>query len=585
LLGRSVVAGDITFQFHLADDASQLGGLTAELRARSRTERSDIFWAVALNKEIDAEVVELFRSRKVIEIKEREARTTAETGLVNEEARRRDGHWKELRRRFSTACLAGSVFSRGNDRSPGADASDVGKSVTAILSHVTPEIFDRFQEAAARTSDARKGTDALLAAENLRGLPTVFTTLGLVRDDKGSIVFEVDRAPLREVLARIQQQSDYGQAANGRLLADEFAKEPFGWEFEVVRMLALCLLRAGWIETTSKGQTFDSATGSAAVDTFTGNATFRQASFRPRKRIDFPEVVKAAEAFSHTFGSEVPELNQAAIVGRLREEIARAVDRVSDAVVVLRTNRLPGTGALDAGLEPMQAIVRGSEDSALTTFNASHRSIKDAIKRAAELKDALTEPHLADIERARTVLAVAGPFLATETDIGEDLRSASAELDDLLARETFFRELPAIDQHAVALAGEYERRHAAALAERAEAYDRALAELRGTPGWADLATADQASIALPLERGRSTVDGAGVPIHQLRLETQLCPARLQSAVEAVLRAVAGDRVATINLRPYFAGGIETEEQLDAAIAGIREACTRLIGAGKKIVIG
>ena len=36
---------------------------------------------------------------------------------------------------------------------------------------------------------------------------------------------------------------------------DEFAKEPFGWDFEVVRLLVLSLLRAGKIEATSKGQT------------------------------------------------------------------------------------------------------------------------------------------------------------------------------------------------------------------------------------------------------------------------------------------------------------------------------------------
>ena len=41
----------------------------------------------------------------------------------------------------------------------------------------------------------------------------------------------------------------------------------------------------------------------------------------------------------------------------------------------------------------------------------------------------------------------------------------------------------------------------------------------------------------------------------------------------------------MNLRPYFAGGIETEEQLEAALTGIREECGRLIGAGKKIVLG
>ena len=40
----------------------------------------------------------------------------------------------------------------------------------------------------------------------------------------------------------------------------------------------------------------------------------------------------------------------------------------------------------------------------------------------------------------------------------------------------------------------------------------------------------------------------------------------------------------ISLRPFFTGGIETEEQLEAALDGIREECSRLIGEGKKIVV-
>ena len=45
----------------------------------------------------------------------------------------------------------------------------------------------------------------------------------------------------------------------------------------------------------------------------------------------------------------------------------------------------------------------------------------------------------------------------------------------------------------------------------------------------------------------------------------------------------GGRVVTVNLATFFSGGIETEEQLDAALEGIREQCARLIGAGKKVV--
>jgi hypothetical protein len=106
---------------------------------------------------------------------------------------------------------------------------------------VLPEVFDRFKEAAAKATDVKKGTDALFTAENLQGLPSVFGSIGLLRDEKGKTVFRTESGTLKEVLDRIEERANYGDTASGRYLTDEFAKEPFGWDFEVVRLLVLSL--------------------------------------------------------------------------------------------------------------------------------------------------------------------------------------------------------------------------------------------------------------------------------------------------------------------------------------------------------
>jgi hypothetical protein len=378
-------------------------------------------------------------------------------------------------------------------------------------------------------------------------------------------------------------QRGNGNTASGRFLADELAKEPFGWDFEVVRLLVLSLLRAGKIQATSKGQTIDSATGIEARDTFSNNNFFRQASFRPKKGIEFEELVKASEAFRDTFGSEVRELNAGAIVLELRKEIARHEDPVASAHGQIITHRLPGAGVLEGAIGQMKAILRGSEDNAISTFNASHRSIKDAIKRATEIKQSLSEPRLQDLDRARKALSKAWPFLRTEADVSEDLRTKAAELEDLLSRETFYRELPTIEQHASAIDAEYTRRFDEALEARITAYTRALERLAQTPGWDAIDQDRQEKLAVPLERGK-TRDQEGIPIPQLRSELDACETRLQDAIAELHRIVDGDRVATVRLGGYFSGGIETEEQLDAALAGIREECSRLIGTGKKVIV-
>jgi hypothetical protein len=581
--GREITSGDIMFQVHLAEDGKDFDALAAELRTRSQQERKHVFWAIPLTDAIDRETVELFRSKEMLARKERETKGEDTPALIAEERVRLRRHSDELRRLLKAAALSGRIYFRGNDRSPSDRAVDVGKTAAEVLGQVLPEVFDRFKEAAAKATDVKKGTDALFTAENLQGLPSVFSSLGLLRDEKGKTVFRTESGPLKEVLDRIEERANYGDTASGRYLADEFAKEPFGWDFEVVRLLVLSLLRAGKIEATSKGQTLDTVTGVEARETFSNNNLFRQASFRPKKGIEFEELVKASEAFRDTFGSEVKELNASSIVAELRKEVARNEDTVASALATLTAHRLPGGTVLEDAIGQMKAILRGSEDNAIATFNASHRAIKDAIKRAVELEQVLSEPRLHDLERAREAQSNLWTFLEQEADIADDLRMCATELEDLLQRETFFKELPAIEQHTRALELEYQRRFDEALDARVAAYTKAFDKLVKTPGWTEIDEDQQRRLAEPFERGMKR-DETGVTIPQLRADRDACDGRLRAAIAELRRIIDGERVVTVSVASYFAGGIETEEQLEAALDGIREECARLIGAGKKVII-
>lgn len=131
--GRDVIQGDMVFHVHLADEGKAFQSLATELRARSQQERKQVFWTVALTDAIDRETVELFRSKEMLAHKEREAKTTDETALIVEEKSRLRRHQEELRRLLKSACLSGNVYFRGNDRSAGDRAVDVGKSVSETL--------------------------------------------------------------------------------------------------------------------------------------------------------------------------------------------------------------------------------------------------------------------------------------------------------------------------------------------------------------------------------------------------------------------------------------------------------------------
>ena len=562
LNSREAVAGDITFQLQLVAAGKAYETSVAEQRTRSQVETKSLFWTAALDGAIDHDTEEIHRSQEMLKRKERAARTNPELSLVTEEKHRLQRHQGQLTRRLKQALLGGAVFFRGNDRNPEEGASDVGKTASKLLEHVLPTVFDRFAEAAARVT--KKDLETLLTAENLYGLTTVFAQLNLVRDVKGKPVFNTESGPLAEVFWRINNQYEYGVASTGKSLTDEFAMEPYGWEFDTVRLLVVALVRAGKIEATSKGQTIESALSIEARNTFENNNLFRQTSFRPKKGVEFEDLIKAADAFKRTFGKELPELEQGAAAAVIRDESARHEPALQDQYARLLAQGLPGAEVLGKALEQVRAIRSGSEGSAIIAFNGCHKELKEAIKRAAELDNALTEPALLDLKRARAALQSPWAFLQTEPDLGEDIRDAALKLDDTLKRESFFRELPTIDQLTRVVEKAYEQRYQNALFARANTYAQALGTLQSTPGWKELDEDQRERIAAPLESRCQTSLPQPIPIPELRSDLDACPARLGKAVEELLLLQEGARLVKVNVGSYFSGGIESEEQLTSS---------------------
>jgi hypothetical protein len=582
--GREEEKGDLAIHLVLAEEGDEFSAAAQELRTRSQSELDAIFWAVPLSDAIDRETVELFRSKEMDSRKGREVRTAAETSLITEERARARRHQAELQRLLRAACLSGSAYFRGNDRSPDDRAVDVPKATTAMLGQVLPDVYTRFGEAAAKSAEVKRGLDALLTAIDLQGLPSVFTSLALLRDEGGKTVFDTDATSLREVLQEIERGAAEGTKATGKSLTEHFGRPEFGWDFEVVRLLVAVLLRAGVIQMTHKAETIESTTSVAARDALTNNNHFRAASFQPKKGVDFVEIAKAADHFKSTFGASIKELALTPVVAEIRAALAESQDNLQRAREQLVLHQLPGAAVLDRALAHVKAIQRGTEDTTIAEFNASYQTLKDGIRRAAEIDKELTSTAIAVIQSARRVLHTQWPTLDAERDVEFAIRDVAEGLTDALQRETFYRDLADIERWTSVIRTEYDRRFGEALAEKVGAYRDALAQLVDEPGWSDLDELAKDEIAAPL-RDHAEDDGAAAPpISQLRSDRDACVARLQAAIKRVHDVVEGDRLVTIKIQPFFRGGIEEIDQLDAALAGLREACERLIADGKKIVV-
>ncbi len=582
LNGQQLADGDVMVQLYLAQAGAESDRTVTELRSRSQVEPTALFWATGLDGAIDTELRQVFRSREMLSRKERGAQTKEEARLVSDERRRLKDHQDTLRRLLRGAILRGTVFFRGNDRSAADGATDLSRTVSAILGAMLPTVFDRFEEAASKV--VARDIDTLLLSDNLDALPPIFGKLPLLKNQGKKAAIEVERGPLAEVLTRIKNRAEYGDSASGRSLTDELAKEPFGWEFDTVRLFVAALLRAGAIEITSKGQIIESATTVGARTIFSNNNVFRQATFRPKTgTLEFIELAQAAQAYADTFGQEITEIAQLPIATAIREEVGAHEQFLRDTLGHLNEERLPGGAMIATTLEEMRAIYGGREETAIRAFTASHARIKETIHRARELQPVLIPPDLDILREAVKAQSQAWSFLKQEHDLDPALEETAAKLEDLLKRETFYREIPAIAQATSTLRSEYDRRMKAALQHRLDTYRLAVETLTTLDSWDRLDEVQQHQIAEPLSR--YTVAGYATPIPQMRADADACAGRLTRAIEDVQRLTTEKPLAKVSTARYFQSGIETEEELTAALDGLREEIAHLLGEGKKVLVG
>lgn len=581
LNGRPRVSGDMDVHVYLAEPGKEHEDRLGEARALSQTEDKGIFWVVRFDDPVDRATSELFRSEQMAQ-NERSAQTEAEHALAADEKRRMNHHRAELKRLVQQACLNGTVFFRGNDRSPDGAAQDMGKAVSEVMGAALPEVFDRFAEGAARVQ--KQDLEALIQRESLHGLTPVFSELNLLRTDHGKPVFAADAPPLSEVLARIENDYSYGQASTGKGLAEAFGRMPYGWDFDVVKLFCLALLRAGAITVTAKGQTLETVENVEVRNVFLNNTLFRAAKFQPKKTLDFPEIIQAADHYKNAFGTEIPELTQTSVMRAIRGRLAESAEELRQAETDLKSHKLPGSEVLTEAAGAIRSIETGSEENAILTFNGTHAELKEAIQRARQLGLSLTEPALARIAEARATLERDWPFLAEEPDTPDALRQQAGELADILRRETFFQQIPVIDQNAKAIRDAYCAKFQEAAAARAGAYAKALEILKALDGWDQLEPDQQERLAAPLANRAEESPDPATPVPQLRADVDACPKRLQDILAEARRIVEGARMVELRVSDYVNRGIENMEQLDAAIQSLRDECEKLIAAGKKVFL-
>jgi hypothetical protein len=129
--------------------------------------------------------------------------------------------------------------------------------------------------------------------------------------------------------------------------------------------------------------------------------------------------------------------------------------------------------------------------------------------------------------------------------------------------------MPAIDRHTRALEEEHQARFETAVNERAKAYSSVLEDLHTHPGWQQLTPEQQQVVENPLTRRAKDAAAPGEQIPLLRAHRDACSDQWKKAVEEMMRLIDGNRIEKLSISKFFSAGIETEEQLEEALAALR----------------
>ena len=107
--------------------------------------------------------------------------------------------------------------------------------------------------------------------------------------------------------------------------------------------------------------------------------------------------------------------------------------------------------------------------------------------------------------------------------------------------------------------------------------------MQRTPGWERLTEAQQTEVSRHLHQCADR-NFNNQTIRHLRSETEACRGRLSTAIEKIHKILEGERLATVDVQKFFSGGVDNEEQLEQVLAGIRDEFSKLLGAGKKVIV-
>ena len=567
--GEKVVTGDLPLHIAEVVDAER-----DNLRAESRESANQmvVYWVYRLASDTWDALLDLHRSRVMIDRRDTPNKPTADVGLLAEERERERRHEATALQRLTRDLTSGRVIFRG--RIEDIDGTRLRLTAQRLLGERLDEIYPQLHKFTANLS--RDDVMQLLRTTDLATLPEGLREegIGLVEVTPDGYVLVTDRGPLDALVNEVSKRASYGYEATGAYLENHFAKPPFGAQVEVVQSLCAAALRAGMVETIHQGQLIANAGDQRLDQVFGTLPKFRAAAFRPPTHTNAPLEMRVdlAKRLEH-HGQYLSGHSTDVLADAVRETIG--LGRETTVRIIAS---LTGLGiAVPQSVTRTQAIIDrliGDDDvDVVTTAHSTWADLTAGSQAIAKLSD-LLDNSTDDLRAARR-----------EADrslrgLPDPLKRQHAELVDLLAAGDLVDHAARI----TALARRLAEHRQAATQGAADRLNGVIDEIR-TSLRREFHEVDGGALAetlRPIEQLIPPDDLTSVDASELEVRIDSARARAREATHQLEELRASGQLAWVGVGELIAEPITAEDEIDPVLDRIREAIATELAEGKQV---
>jgi len=601
--GNRIGEGDIPFFVYSADGTTELGTRLISARDDSRQEahKNEVIWVFPLSEIIHNLVAGLYASREMVrkydQLRSQTRISPEESECLQNERTESQRFQKRLHDKLLEALVQGTGFFRGVQHEGSSLGASIAEIVRKLLDTCIPDLYPKLQIGA--RSMRSNEPELLLTSTNLSGLPLLFydgdNGLKLVIKDGSRHVPNPNAPAAKELLDYLNREQDYGNrdTRTGKALETKFGGLEYGWELDMIRLLAAVLFRAGVIEVSHGGNRYDSYLEPQSRLPFTNTPAFRSSLFTPMKPPDLRELTKAVERYEELTGRTV-EVERNSIATASKQYAEEEEQKLLPVLAIASANALPVIIHLSEFQAILQQIRQGSQDECVRILAGEGASIKELRDSAAKISKSLNDAGLDVIRLCRCVKSEMWPDVQKRID-DQKLIDDAAQLEVLLASTSFYESIVGVPESAKRIAAAYRHVYEVNHEQRAKIYAEAVETIKGRVEWLNVPDA----IREPLLNDLVARACEDLDLPDRMTVCKHCNASLRqmetdiTALEEFKRKIilrlkdlttTKARVEHVRISEFFTESVDSKESVEEALSRLRDHLLRLLEEDVQIVI-